>query len=205
MLLPFLLIIVILLIALWAFAPHTVPWAEHLTRLNAGSGVKAEWMAPPTVVEQVIWNYRESQGWLATCALNWSRFAERIEDYATGAYLQYQRSALNSLIHSSEPRITSVINAKHEIAVRYFSSDGLRCMLIDRQTSRLVTTMHYWSKQLMGRQHLNDATLIYQMFYDTADKRWKIEKLLQEFPAATGGTIRITVTAEALTAAGRDS
>jgi len=201
----FLIILCLLLIAAWLGSPRIVPWADHLTRLNPGAGENAEWMAPPQVIEQVIWDYRQGQEWLNTSAMNWGRFAERVDDYTCGAYLERQRHILESLMHNREPRLSSVVAASHELAVRHFSSDGLRCLLIDRQTARTISTLEYWKRKLVNRQRLGNTTFVYQMQYDMRDKRWKIAQLLQELSPVSGNKVRVTVSAEALSAAGRDS
>jgi hypothetical protein len=188
--------------------PRTVPWLDHLVRLNAGAGAKAEWMAPPQVVEQVAWDYRAAQEWATMCAANWGKFASRIDNYTTGVYLQQQRRILAALVQSRKPRLTTEFSAVHTLSVRYFSSDGLRCLLIDRQTSRAVTTLDYWSGRPLCRQQLDDRAFVYQLQYDTQDNRWKIAQLVQELPLGweNGKTRgRVRVSAELPVAAGRDS
>lgn len=210
MLLALLIALCALLVLFWLVAPRVVPWAEGLTRLNAGMGSSAEWMAPPVVVEQVVWDYRNGQDWLRTCAGHWGRFAQGVERYAAGAYLKRQRRLLATLV-ASHPRLALEQSAAHEISVRYFTADGLRCLLIDRQTSRTLTTASYWTGKVLHRQSIQDATLVYQMVYDVDDRRWKIERLIQELPSgAHGGTVagrkaRVSVVAELPAAVGRDS
>jgi hypothetical protein len=201
-------IIFILLAIFRLLLPRAVPWVDHLVRLNAGAGPKAEWMAPPQVVEQVTWDYRAAQGWVAMCAANWGRFASRLDNYTTGAYLQQQRRVVAALMQSRQPRLTTEFSAVHTLSVRYFSSDGLRCLLIDRQTSRAVTTLDYWSGRPLCRQQLDDRAFVYQIQYDTQDNRWKIAQLVQELPLGweNGKTKgRVKVSAELPVAAGRDS
>jgi|CXWL01.1.fsa_nt_gi hypothetical protein len=202
------LILFILLTIFRLLLPRTVPWVDHLARLNAGAGAKAEWMAPPQVVEQVAWDYRAAQEWVAMCAANWGKFASRIDNYTTGVYLQQQRLILAALVQSRKPRLTTEFSAVHTLSVRYFSSDGLRCLLIDRQTSRAVTTLDYWSGRSLCRQQLDDRAFVYQLQYDAQDNRWKIAQLVQELPLGweNGKTKgRVKVSAELPVAAGRDS
>lgn len=202
------LILFILLAIFRLVLPRTVPWVDHLVRLNAGAGAKAEWMAPPQVVEQVAWDYRAAQEWVAMCAANWGKFASRIDNYTTGVYLQQQRRILAALVQSRKPRLTTEFSAVHTLSVRYFSSDGLRCLLIDRQTSRAVTTLDYWSGRSLCRQQLDDRAFVYQLQFDAQGNRWKIAQLVQELPLGweNGKTRgRVRVSAELPVAAGRDS
>jgi hypothetical protein len=184
MLFALLTILCAILFVVWLIAPKVVPWANQLTRLNAGAGDKAEWMAPPHVVEEVIWNFRESQEWLETCAANWGRFAGGYERYLSGPYLKQQRRALASLVNQ-KPRIALEQSANHLYSVRHFTSDGLHCLLIDQQTARVLTTLSYWSGRVLHQQHLDDRAYVYQLGYEMNEKRWKIEKFIQELPLGT--------------------
>ena len=145
--LPLLLLLLCgLLLLTWVLAPRVVPWADHLTRLNAGQRSRAEWMAPSGVIEQVILDYQIAQKVLMACAIsNWGKFAERLDSYTAGPYLAYQRKALASLMQARNPRLAAEFSAKHDLAVRHFTTDGLRCLLVDRQTQRAVSTSAYWS------------------------------------------------------------
>lgn len=212
MLIALLAALCLVLLILWLAAPRTVAWVNDLTRLNPGAGEKAEWMAPPQVIETVIWDYGSAQEWLDTCADNWGRFAEGLERYTAGPYLNYQRRALASLI-DRRPRLAVTLSAAHRYSVRHFTPDGLRCLLIDCQTQRTLATAQYWTGQLIHSQRLDDTALVFQMAYDSASARWKIEKLIQELPpdlpeargAATGKTARVRLSATLPAPAGRDS
>ncbi len=201
----------VVLLILWLAAPRTVPWVDHLTRLNAGMGSRAEWMAPSQVVEDVISDYRATLDWLETCAAHWGRFAEGLERYTSGSYLKFQRRALASLVNA-RPRLAVSLSAQHAYAVRHFTPDGLRCLLIDRQTERRLTTSGYWDSQPLPAQLMDDTALVFQMHYDQTDKRWKIERLIQELPlgsfeigeAAFGKKARVRLAATLPVAAGRD-
>lgn len=211
MLVAILVALAVVLLILWVAAPRTVPWVDHLTRLNAGAGTQAEWMAPPQVVEDVIVDYRAALDWLETCAAHWGRFAEGLERYTTGSYFKYQRRTLATLV-DARPRLAVTLSAHHAFAVRHFTPDGLRCLLVDRQTQRCLTTASYWSGRTLHTQALDDTALVFQMHYDIKDKRWKIERLIQELPlgsfeigeAATGKKARVKLTTSLPVGIGRD-
>lgn len=192
----------------WLIAPRLVPWQAGLTRLHPGGGDRAEWMAPPQVVQEVIWTYREAQEWLATCAADWGGFARGLERYTAGPYFRAQRRALASLVEG-RLRLAVELSAGHAYTVHHFTGDGLRCLLVDRQTVRVLTTTSYWTGRVLHRQRLDDAALVYQLAYHVEDKRWKIERLIQELPLGTppapDRTARVRVAAELPVAAGRDS
>lgn len=210
MLLALLTILCGVLVIYWLVAPRVVPWADQLTRLNAGAGDKAEWLAPPQVIEEVIWNFRESQEWLETCAANWGRFAEGYERYLNGPYLKAQRRGLASLV-AQKPRVALAQSVAHQYSVRHFTSDGLHCVLLDQQTMRTLTTASYWSGRVLHQQRLEDRACVYQLAYDVTEQRWKIEKFIQELPLGTPLEIkptkrtRVTVATELPPRAGRDN
>jgi hypothetical protein len=200
-----------ILLILWLAAPRTVPWVDHLTRLNAGAGSRAEWMAPEQVINDVITDYRAGHEWLESCAANWGRFADGLERYTAGSYLKYQRRALASLV-DRKPRLAVSFSAAHTFSVRHFTADGLRCLLVNAQTSRVLTTSSYWGSSIIHTQKLGDTALVFQMLYDMADKRWKIERLIQELPlgvhpGATGAGKKslVQLTTALPQAAGRDN
>jgi hypothetical protein len=195
--------VAVLLLAAWALAPRDVAWASHLERLNPGTGKQAEWMAPPGVVRAVKRDYLAAQAWLAEAACDWGMLALELERYASGHYLRRQRAALRLLVEMPGPRVASVHTATHALAVRHFSTDGLRCLLVDRQTDRCLSTLHYWSGKLIHRQRLPTAGFVWEMSYDRTARRWKIERLVQALPAPSG-TVRVKLAGELPSAAGRD-
>jgi hypothetical protein len=197
------LVIAVLLLAAWALAPRDVTWANHLERLNPGAGKQAEWMAPPGVVRAVKRDYLAALAWLAEAACDWGMLALELERYATGAFHKRQRAALSLLVEAPGPRVASVQTAKHSLAVRHFSPDGLRCLVVDRQTARSLSTLHYWSGKLIHRQRLPAAACVWQMAYDRGAKRWKIERLVQILPTPSGA-VRVRLAGELPSAAGRD-
>ncbi len=194
----------VLLLLAWALAPRGVPWANDLERLNPGAGKRAEWMAPNHVVRAVKHDFLSTQNWLEECAADWGLLARELERHAAGAYLKRQRAALGLLAQTRGPRLAAVLDADHQLQVRHFSSDGLRCLLIDRQTRRAVSTRHYWNGQPVASQRLPDAALVFQMVYDLHRRRWKIERLIQTLPAPDS-SVRITLSAELPVTAGRDN
>ena len=99
--------------------------------------------------------------------------------------------------------MASIQAAEHSLAVRQFSPDGLRCLLIDQQTHRTLTTSRYWSGAVIHCQRLPASAFVWQMAYDRLDRRWKIERLVQTLPAGNSG-VRVTLAVELPASAGRD-
>ncbi len=194
----------VLLLLAWALAPRGVPWANELERLNPGSGKRAEWMAPAHVVRAVKRNYLSTQTWLEECASDWGLLAHELERHAAGPYLKRQRAALGLLAQTRGPRFAAVLNAERQLQVRHFSTDGLRCLIVDRQTGRTASTRHYWTGQPAGTQRLPDATVVVQMVYDLQRRRWLIERQVQTLPTPAG-SVRVTLTADLPAPAGRDA
>ena len=204
---PILLIVIgALLLTVWLLAPRAVPWADDLVRLNPGAGDRAEWMAPPEVARAVKRDYLATQAWLAEYSNHWGLLATELHQHAAGAYQQRQMVALAHLVQTPGPCLAASITASHWLGVRYFSSDGLRCLVIDRQTERLAITTNYWSGRELHRQRLPDTSLVYRMQYDLKDQRWKIERLVQRLPAAAGeAVVRVAVTTALPAVSGRDN
>ena len=192
------------LLIFWLAAPRGVPWAHTLTRLHPGSGRRGEWMAPPDVVRAVKREYLATQTWLAECAADWGLLAAELDHHAAGAYYKRQHAALALLVQAPGPRLAANLAADHLLAVRHFSSDGLRCLLIDRQSQRLLNTRGYWSGRLVHRQRLPDVDFVFQMLYYPPDRRWKIERLVQRLPRPDNAGVPVSVAAELPIAAGRD-
>jgi hypothetical protein len=194
------------LLALWLLAPRGVPWANDLLRLNPGAGERAEWMAPPDVVRAVKRDYLATQTWLAEGANHWGLLASELEAHAAGDYLRRQQAALAQLVQSRGPRLAATLTAQHQLAVRHFSTDGLRCLVVDRQTERVMVTASYWSGRVLQRQRLEDCDLVFRMRYSVVARRWQMERLVQRLPAAPGaGRVRVAVMAELPATAGRDN
>lgn len=203
---PFLLVIAVglLLILASAFAPRGIPWANALVRVNPGSGKRAEWVAPPAVVRAVKRDFLAAHAGLAECSNNWGMLAGELERYVAGDYLRRQRAALGLLVHARGPRLADAVTADHALTVRRFSADGLRCLVLDWQTNTSVTTSRYWSGEMVHRQRMPDAARVWQMIYDGADRRWKIERLVQTLPAPAISRVPITLAEELPAHAGRD-
>jgi hypothetical protein len=197
--------VVVLLLVAWALAPRGVPWANALTRLNAGAGERAEWMAPEAVVRAVKRDFLAAQNWLAEGARDWGQLARELEWYTSGAYLRRQRNALGLLVQTRGPRLASVQTAEHSLAVRHFSADGLRCLVIDRQRERVMRTVHYWTGRLINTQRLPEAALVWELVYDIRERRWKIERLVQTLPRPAAEGVRLTVADHLPARIGRDS
>ena len=156
------------------------------------------------MVRAVKRDFLSTQSWLEECAADWGLLARELEHHAAGAYLKRQRAALGLLAQTRGPRLAAVLTSEHHLQVRQFTSDGLRCLLIDRQSQRLVSTRRYWDGRPVASQRLPEAALVFQMVYDLQRRRWKIERLIQTLPVPDSN-VRITLSAELPGAAGRDN
>jgi len=207
--LPILIIVIgSLLIIAWFYAPRTVAWADEMTRLKPGTGAEAEWIAPPAVLHAVRQDFLATQTWATNRTLNWGHFAHELPDYLSGHYLSRQTRALQMLTTTSRaPRLALEERVTHTLTPRYFSSDGLRCLLIDWQTERLLITRQYWSQRVVQQQRLDDTAYVFQMVYDREQHRWKIERLVQELPLGWGQprTSKVALTTKLPARIGRDS
>lgn len=194
-----------LLLILWRAAPRRVPWADDLTRLQAGVAGQAEWLAPLAVRRQVQRDYLAAQHWFNDTALQWGVVARELPHYTCGDYLRQQQRVLAQLMRAKGPRLAFTQQADHHLSVRHFSNDGTQCLLIDQQTQRALVTHHYWSGQVAQRQAIAATTLVWQLGYDMREKRWKISHLVQRWPPPTPRTLPVKWATRLPTHIGRDN
>lgn len=180
--LVFVLLIVIVVVAL-SNSEH-IPWLGKLRRIHAGVAHKAEWMAPDEVVEQVRADYLAAIDWLQNSVLeDPSRQLTQAAVYLDGAHLKRYQTLFHQYYAGRGPRFVGVMRADHEVQVRCFSEDGSRCLVIDAQTQRRMATYDRRHETRLHTQDLGEGAVVYQMAYDSRDKRWKIEAFIQELPA----------------------
>jgi len=163
--------------------PSRVPYHEPVYRLHPGVAHKAEWMASPTVVQQVTTDYRAALTW-ATEALvtDYARYLHELPQYYSGEGLSAQSRIVLTHVRRSGTRLVGVLEAEHIIEVRRFSSSGLTCDLFDRQSAQRMITIDLWTKHRVTVQSLGSALYVYRMQYDPAAKRWKIAGRAQQLP-----------------------
>ncbi|MBI5669365.1 MAG: hypothetical protein HZC41_15280 [Chloroflexi bacterium] len=184
--LVFVLLMVIVVMAL-SNSEH-IPWLGKLRRIHAGVAHKAEWMAPDDVVEQVRADYLAALDWLQTSVLeDPARQLAQAARYLNGAYLRRYQTLFQQYYTGRSPRFVGVMRADHEVQVRHFSEDGRRCLVIDAQTQRRMATYDRRRDVRLHTQDLGEGAVVYQMAYDSRDKRWKIEAFIQELPAGWVG------------------
>lgn len=179
-------ILVILLVGAWATRPRAVGWSDALVRQHPGVRGRAEWMAPPAVVRQVRRDYLAAWTWSAETATDWARRAAEMPQFFSGPHLRSEARHLAALVQARGPRLAGRVEARHRVTVRCFSGDGLRCLVIDQQTRRRALLLNYWLRRPVVTERLEDQALVYLMVYDRDDRRWKIEKLVQEMPLGWG-------------------
>lgn len=201
-------LVFVLLVVVMAAAlnnSESIPWVRQLRRLHAGAARKAEWMAPEEVVAQVRAHYLET--------LQWMQSLEMLESprqpgddacYLDGACLKRFRA----LCGQGQARFAGVLRADHQVQVRYFSEDGRRCLVIDRQTQRRMATYDRRTGVRLHTQDLGDGAVVYQMVYDGRARRWKIETFIQELPSGlerSKAPGRVLMSFHLPAASGRDS
>ncbi|GAB4518636.1 MAG: hypothetical protein OHK0046_26510 [Anaerolineae bacterium] len=159
-----------------------VPWAGKLFRKNAGAR-RAEWMAPEDVVQMVLNHYTETMRWLPESMLrDWSSQWADAPHHFSGQALKRHQEILKQYRLGRAPRCVGVLRCDHHPEVRHFSDDGERCLVIDKQAARRMATYDYWTHVRLNTQDLGDAAIVYEMMYDKQDRRWKIDRFIQELP-----------------------
>ncbi len=153
-----------------------VPWAHKMRRLPP-----AEWMAPDEVVEQAHGDYMRAQEWLGESQL-WARGQQlhMAAYYLVGEALKRYQMAL---MQQGKARFIGVLRADHAVEVRHFSEDGDRCLLVDFQSGRRMATYNAHTRERLLTQDMGSGAVVYQMLYDMRDRRWKMERFVQELPA----------------------
>jgi hypothetical protein len=161
-----------------------VSWADKLQRLSSGTSY-AEWTAPEYVLQQVRNDYLMAVRWQRDSAfqpldvqLNSAR------SYFTGEHLQQYQQILGYHRRKHPSRFIEVLQAQHAVQVRHFTDKGESCLLVDRQTERTVITYNPVQNTAPLLQSLPDAMVVYQMKYERSQRRWKIERYIQEIPGA---------------------
>jgi hypothetical protein len=156
-------------------SPGAVPWLDKMRRLNT------EWMAPENVVSLVSVHYLEAFEWMQTAALNSSaRMMAMASRFLRGAY--WRRFFEFAEEQRRAPRPIGVLRADHRVEVRYFTSSGAGCHVIDYQGGRRMATYSPLNHERITTQDLGSGSLVYFMRYDSHDRRWKIEAFIQELP-----------------------
>jgi hypothetical protein len=165
---------------------NAVPWARQMKRLNPGVRYRAEWVAPPSIAEQVRRDYLAFYGYAAqTLPQGWPTYVRDLPYYLTGELLQTQQASLEMRLQHGRGRYLGILRAEHQIQVRHFSTDGQRCVLVDHQQEARMATYDYWTGARLYTQDMGSASLVYQMRYDPACQRWKIERFIQALPPGT--------------------
>ncbi len=160
-----------------------VSWVSKLFRVSAGVAHKAEWMAPEDIVKVVEQNYLEAMRWLPESMLDdWSAQWSAAPEYLSGLCLRRHQEILKHYRMGKPPRYVGILRCIHQIEVRYFSEDGERCLIIDKQSSRRMATYDYRTQARLNTQDLGDGTVVYEMAYDKKARRWKLERFIQELP-----------------------
>jgi hypothetical protein len=205
-----LLLLTLLIVALTMLIGHKrTAWSDKLQRTRQDTP-QAEWNAPDYVHQQVRNDYLMATRWMRDCAFSsWTEQWAGAPYYFAGLHLHRHQKILTKQRAGQETPYRDLMDAEHFIEVRHFSSDGERCLVIDHQTERTITTYHHTTCKPWMRQALDDAAVIYQMVYDRSTSRWKIEQFVQELPSAlrTGRMTnqkRVKVLAELPPTLGRD-
>ncbi|MEQ8674408.1 MAG: hypothetical protein RLP44_06830 [Aggregatilineales bacterium] len=166
-----------------------VPWADKLYRINAGVQSKGEWLAPDDIQNDVRADYLAAMGWLqdsllADLSYQWTSAPNML----SGTFLQRHQEILTHYKKQKAPRYTGILRCTHRVEVRHFSEDGERCLVVDHQTTRRIATYDLLHHVRVITQDMGDGTVVYEMAYDKALKRWKIDAFVQELPAGWAST-----------------
>ncbi len=159
-----------------------------MRRIRAKQTLHDEWMAPLEVVRQVNVDYIDTLQWFQINTLfHWRDSWNTALFYLTGHSLkQFQRAAsrMANDLKTQKACFTGILRAHHVPDVRYFSSDGLRCLVFDQQSDRRIATYNLNTQKRLHTESLPDVVVVMRMFYDSDDQRWKHERHIQDLPHA---------------------
>lgn len=189
-------IIVGMILLVISSTASVVPWLDSMTRENPGTRDRAEWIAPVDVIEAVTVDYisfytyaaeRLRQGWVA--------YGRDLNHYLTEDMLTEQRESISMRLQSDRGRVLDVLRADHDIQVRNFSGDGLRCVVIDHRSDQRLATYDYWRGSRLHTQDMGAGTYVYEMAYDQRANKWKLARFVQSLPPGTRqpGTLMLTL------------
>jgi hypothetical protein len=173
-----------------------VPWLDRMTRENPGVRDRAEWIAPVDVIEAVKGDYlafytyaaaRLRQGWIA--------YGRDLENYLADDMLAEQMESIALRLQNDRGRVVDVLRADHDIQVRNFSTDGLRCIVIDHRSDQRLATYDYWNGNRLHTQDMGAGTYVYEMAFDQRADKWKLARFVQCLPPGTrqAGTLVLTL------------
>ncbi len=180
MLIALVLVLVASALIFFYLGREPMPWTLRLRRVQAGVAGKAEWVAPDAVVDQVRRDYLEAVEWLGGAAAGIALHGAH--HYLMGRFLARFHMIINHTGNDKRIHFDGVMTMRHHVQVRQFSEDGSRCIVVDCQTERRMESRCSNHEDWSLGQDLGDGAVVFQMCYDIAGKRWKIEAYIQELP-----------------------
>ena len=176
-------VILLVIIIMALSGRQQVPWSSKMRRLHAGSANRASWIAPEIIVHHVQNDYLDTMGWLTESVFfSWSQQWLTAPTHLSGSFLGRYQEILADYRTAKPPLYVGVLRCTHDVEVCEFSDDGEKCLVIDRQTSQRMATYDYQTHDRINTQDLGDGVVVYMMAYDHEDKRWKIDRHIQELP-----------------------
>lgn len=178
-----LILMVLVGVAMLSSRSGLVPWMNEMTRLNPGVQNRAEWMAPRHVILSVEKDYLAFYRYAAEqLPKGWLAYTRDLNEYLCGEMLRGQRESLSQRLRHDRGRFVEVLRANHNVQVRHFSGDGLRCVVIDQQSEQRLATYDYWTGRRVHTQDIGNTIYIYEMHYDQSLGRWKLARFVQQLP-----------------------
>ena len=176
--------------------PSVVPWMDTMTRKNPGERDRAEWIAPVDVVEAVTQDYLSFYSYAAQhLREGWVTYGRDLNHFLTGEMLEQQRESIAMRLQNDRGRVVDILRADHDVQVRNFSADGLRCIIIDQQTDQRLATYDYWNRYRLHTQDMGAGIYVYEMAYDMRTRKWKLARFIQCLPPGTcqPGTLELSL------------
>ncbi|PJF30337.1 MAG: hypothetical protein CUN52_04235 [Phototrophicales bacterium] len=90
-------------------------------------------------------------------------------------------------LQPEHPRFIGVLRCIHTLSVQPIKNDPLRCLVIDTQITRRMVTYCAKTYRRVATQDMGNATVVYEMCYDSLAKCWKLNRFIQELPNGWNG------------------
>lgn len=163
-----------------------VPWKSEMRRVNrtGQGGVRvAEWMPPEGIVQQTRQHFLDVMRWGEKLPFMSPRLqTSSAPHFLAGTLLRRLHSTLVHEVDTPRALFAEVLRAEHNPEPRYYTPQGERCLIVDRQRERRMAVYDLRHDRRLFTQHLGAGVIVARMAYDVRDNRWKLESWGEELP-----------------------
>lgn len=162
---------------------------RRVTRQGMGGTRTVEWLPPEDIIARARTHFLEAMHWGEQMPLMASPLQlASAPRFMSGPMLRRIRTVLARRASGTDSHvaITEVLRAEHAAEPRYFTPEGERCLIVDRQTHRRLAVYDLRQRRRLATQDMGQSVVVYRLLFDTHDSRWKLDALAQELPSGWG-------------------